>query len=364
MAQIVRVDTRPLLLELQGALSWGKASSMQRAEHVLVKVTASDGSVGYGEAPARPTIYGETIESIRLITQRYLVPRLVGLELGDEAAIDEALAGVANNHTARGALDIALCEARAKSQGTSLLARYRGPRTKIRVSFILGLSELEDAVAEARRVFEQGVSVFKVKVGRDAMRDEQLITALQREFAGTEVILYADANECFDATSVHKALERLAKLGVAYVEEPLPVGYIRERAALRAAEILPIIADDSCFTLMDLQRELELDTFDILNIKPARTGYTTSLAMIERARAAGKGVMIGSQASSGLGSLQAAILATREEVTHPSEVSFSLKLKGDSLRTGLRFQGGYLEQEALAKSARAGLPAELERSPT
>ncbi|MEZ4612911.1 MAG: hypothetical protein R2838_22155 [Caldilineaceae bacterium] len=42
------------------------------------------------------------------------------------------------------------------------------------------------------------------------------------------------------------------------------------RVALRGA-VLPVIADDSCFTVLDLRRELALDTFDILNIKTART---------------------------------------------------------------------------------------------
>lgn len=60
---------------------------------------------------------------------------------------------------------------------------------------------------------------------------------------------------------------------MAWVEEPLPVHLIRERAELKRLAVLPIIADDSTFTLRDLDRELAFDTFDFLNVKPARTGY-------------------------------------------------------------------------------------------
>ena len=195
---------------------------------------------------------------------------------------------------------------------------------------------------EARWVFEQGVSVFKVKIGRDNRLDEQVVRALQSEFAGSDAILYADANEGLSPDTAARDLERLAKLGIAYVEEPLPVELVKERAALRAAQILPIIADDSCFTLRDLRRELALDTFDILNIKPARTGFAESQKMLTLAKDASKGVMVGSQASSGLGTRHCALFASRAEIDFPSELSFPLKLEEDVVEERLRYEKGWL----------------------
>jgi L-alanine-DL-glutamate epimerase-like enolase superfamily enzyme len=61
---IAQIETTIFRLPMHGALRWGKHSSMEEARHVLVKVTLSDGSEGYAEAPPRPTIYGETSESI------------------------------------------------------------------------------------------------------------------------------------------------------------------------------------------------------------------------------------------------------------------------------------------------------------
>jgi L-Ala-D/L-Glu epimerase len=161
------------------------------------------------------------------------------------------------------------------------------------------------------------------------------------------VILYADANEGLSVDTAAKDLERLAKLGLAYVEEPLPVHLIKARAALKCENILPIIADDSCFTLNDLERELEFDTFDILNIKTARTGFTESNKMLGAAKSANKGVMIGSQAGSGLGTYHAALFASKDGVTHPSELSFTLKLLEDVLETPIKFASGYVGLESL-----------------
>jgi L-alanine-DL-glutamate epimerase-like enolase superfamily enzyme len=142
-------------------------------------------------------------------------------------------------------------------------------------------------------------------------------------------------------------LEHLAALGLHYCEEPLPVEQIAARASLRAGQHLPLIADDSAFTLRDLQRELAFDTFDILNIKTARTGFTESAAMLALARRAGKGVMIGSQASAGLGTLHAALFAALPGIDYPSELSFPLKLRADILDRPLPITNGYLTVDDL-----------------
>jgi L-alanine-DL-glutamate epimerase-like enolase superfamily enzyme len=171
------------------------------------------------------------------------------------------------------------------------------------------------------------------------------------------VDLYADANECMAAEEAPSKLDRLAEMGLHYCEEPLPVEQIAQRAALRGGRHLPLIADDSAFTLRDLQRELAFDTFDILNIKTARTGFTESGAMLELAQAAGKGVMVGSQASTGLGTLHAAAFSMLPGIDHPCELSFWLKLREDILDRPLRLHDGHL---ALADIAATRLdPARL-----
>jgi L-Ala-D/L-Glu epimerase len=346
MSVISKITTTPFRLEMKGNLSWGQHGKLEALEHVLIRVETDDGHTGYAEAPARPSIYGETPQSIETIINHYLAPKLLGVDIGS-ASILRILQSVANNHTAKGALDIAFCEARAKSQGSTLFEATKGNQDKIRASFILGISDLKTMVKEARSIFDAGVSVFKIKIGRDAKNDEEIVKTLQHEFSGTDVILYADANEGLSTDTAAKDLERLAKLGLAYVEEPLPVHFIKVRAALKRENILPIIADDACFTLDDLERELDFDTFDILNIKTARTGFTASENMLGLAKFHNKGVMIGSQAGSGLGTFHAALFASKDGVTHPSELSFTLKLHDDVLEQPVHFERGYLQLESL-----------------
>ena len=369
---IKAIETVPFHLPMHGALQWGKSSSIASVAHIAVRVLLSDGSEGWAEAPPRPTIYGETIHSIPAVIAHELAPRLLDLPVWDDEdappadlwtmpalqRVQSRLHEIKNNHTAKAAIDMALHSALAQHRSITLLDHLLdgAPRTtdRVRVSYILGIGDRDTVLTEARRVVDQGVRVLKVKVGRNWDDDIARIRELQAEL-GPDVDLYADANECLDAPDAASKLDILAALGLHYCEEPLPVEQIAARATLRAGQHLPLIADDSTFTLRDLQRELTFDTFDILNIKTARTGFTESAQMLAQARRAHKGVMIGSQASAGLGTLHAAFFALLPGIAHPSELSFPLKLRADILDRSLPIVAGFLHLETL-------LDAQLDRA--
>jgi L-alanine-DL-glutamate epimerase-like enolase superfamily enzyme len=325
MAAIQRITARPFRLPLRGALRWGKTSELAVLEHVLLEVELSDGALGRAEVPPRPSIYGETVGTV-LAALEYLRPKLIGLEADDPEALQQVFSGFPANLTVKAGLDIALWEAWARGEGQELGQVLRPRQHRVRVSYILGIADEEEMLADARAVCEAGVRVLKVKVGRDLGGDLRRIRSLRERFPDVE--LYADANETLNPEGAAEYLRAWAEAGLLYVEEPLPVEQVAARRALRGLGLLPVIADDSALTLRDLRRELELDTFDVLNIKPARSGYTASLEMLDLARKADKGVMLGSQALSSFGAYQTALLAFQEGVSEPCELAFHLKAEG------------------------------------
>lgn len=342
MALITSIKTKKIKLDLKGQLSWGRASNMARLEHVLIKLETPH-HYAITEAPARPSIYGETTQSIKAIIKYYLAPKLIGVNINNSKKIKAIFASIANNQAAKAAIDIAIHEIRAKEQKKNLLEYMEAKQSHIRVSYILGINQPNIMIEEALKVYEQGVSVFKIKIGRDLKKDKTIIENLKYSFSD-DVILYADANQMLEPRTAAKTLEQLTKLGISYIEEPLEIEKIKQRAKLKKEQIMPIIADDSSFSLKDLERELDFDSFDILNIKPARTGYSESKLMLAMAHKAAKGIMIGSQASSGLGTYHSAILAADARVTHPSELSFPLKLKS---KAKYKYKNGVLAIKSL-----------------
>jgi L-alanine-DL-glutamate epimerase-like enolase superfamily enzyme len=345
---IADVEVRPFRVRLDRELRWGASSSLARPEHVLVRVHLRDGSTGVAEALARPTIYGETRESIVAVLA-HLRAGLLGVDARDDARVARVLGSVANNHTARGALDAAVAFARERSSGAPPGSCLAPARDAVRVTYILGLGTDDEQLAEARRAHDSGVRVLKVKVGREVDRDLAHVRRLRAELPGVEC--YVDCNELLDEKGAPRALEKMRDAGVLWVEEPLPVHRLRARAALKRLSILPIVADDSCFTPAMLEREIDFDTFDVLNVKPARTGVTDSLRMIAAARAAGKRVMIGSQAGGLLSTRLAGWMAAREDVELPSELTFFLRMRGDVCAPAPVLRDGWLDVAELASIA-------------
>ncbi len=344
MTTVKRVLVQPYPLRLKRALHWGRGQSLAQPVHVLVAVELADGAYGVAEAPPRPGIYGETVESITAIIKQELAPRLVAQpvrDVADLARLQAQLAAIRNNHTARGALDLALHGALARSRGIPLAQLIEAARPTIRVSSIVSSGEREAVLQEAQEAVVAGMGVLKIKVGRAFARDLETLRQL-RGTVGDAVTLYADVNECFSAENARARLAALAALDVLWCEEPLPVTQLQERAALRADSPLPLIADDSAFSLAELERELAQDSFDILNIKTARNGFSEARAMEAAALARGKGVMVGSQAGSMIGCLHALLFGAREGVAYPVEGSFYLRIE-DHYEGLLPIEAGHVQ---------------------
>ena len=109
---------------------------------------------------------------------------------------------------------------------------------------------------------------------------------------------------------------------------------------------------------VELERELAFDTFDILNIKTARTGFSRSREMLQTCASAGKDVMVGSQASSLLGCLHAAIFAGYREINCASECSFYLQTEADQ-RLAPAIEDGYMRLD-MAEASLNQLQAQLD----
>ncbi len=347
MPKITRISTTPYTVPLKASLSWGSRHELPQLDHVLIRVDLSDGAVGIAEATPRPSIYGETRTSIQAIIEGELGQLLVAQAVEDfeaVAALSERMAHIKNNNTAKGALDMALHQALANSRGESLGAYLGASRSRILLSAIVSTGSAEAILADVAAAYQAGLRVFKVKIGRDIATETETLARLIEAYSAGQ--FYVDANETLASAAAADVLNRLFDLGALYCEEALPVRRLRQRRELRRNCRMPIIADDSAFTLADLEREIEFDSFDILNIKTARTGFSESRRMLDLASEAGKDTMVGSQASSLLGCLQAALFAGQAAVNCPSECSFYLKTEAD-LTLAPPIVAGYWEIDAV-----------------
>jgi len=266
---------------------------------VWVKLTDAEGHEGWGEA-APTKFYGETADSAVAALNLYgtaLPDDPLDLEQA-ERRWETMLRG---NAAARAALSAALHDLAGKRLGIPVYRMWGlDPCTAPRSTFTIGLDTPERIRAKVLEA--EQYPVLKVKLGTH--RDLEILRAI-REATDKEVRV--DANCGWTVKSTIRMLPVLEEFGVTVLEQPLPPEDLDGLAAVTAQSDIPIIADESCVTSVDIP--LLVGKVDGINIKLAKCGsLREALRMITIARAHGMMVMVGCMIESSLGITAAAHL--------------------------------------------------------
>ena len=261
----------------------------------VVHVTLSEsGHIGQGEGVV-PIVFDVTM------AQELALLQGVTAALAAGQPIAEATAALPPG-PARNAFDCALWDLRAKTTGRTiwdLAGLPPGPAT-LEVDQTIGLAAPE-AMAEAARASHH--RVLKIKADANLIPERLRAIRLSRP----EAELIVDANQSWTPDLLaHHALT-LADLGVAMIEQPLPVG--QDMSLRSIASPVPIYADESCHTRADLPGLI--GAYQGINIKLDKTGgLTEALAVARAAHAAGMGVMVGCMAGTSLSMAPAFVIGT------------------------------------------------------
>jgi L-alanine-DL-glutamate epimerase-like enolase superfamily enzyme len=289
------VRHHPLDLRLRHTFRIARGASDVR-ENLLVEVE-HEGEVGRGEAaPIRR--YGEDRASAAAAVER-MASRLQAPPAFRSAAREAAVEG---QRAAEAAVDMALHDLAGRRQGLPVFALLGldGRRTP-ETSFTIGLDTPE---VVARKVREAAAyPVLKVKMG--SADDREVLTAVRDS---TDRPIRVDANEGWTPEEALERLDWLARLGVEFVEQPLPADRIADTRALRRRSPLPFYADESVHRAEDIPSLA--GAFDGINIKLMKCGgLSEALRMIEVARAHDLKVMLGCMIESSLAITAAAHLS-------------------------------------------------------
>jgi L-alanine-DL-glutamate epimerase-like enolase superfamily enzyme len=269
---------------------------------VWVRVTDSDGNDGWGEAsPSK--FYGETADTVVAVLPR-LADAIEGINPWSLEEIEHELdAAVRFNGAAKSAVSAALHDLAAKRLDVPLWKMWGlDPARSPRSSFTIGIGDAADIkrkVAEAEQY-----PILKVKLGSD--HDEEILDIVRS--AAPDKVLRVDANAAWTPKHAVRMMEILVRYDVEFVEQPLPAHDIDGMRFVRERSPLPIVADESCVTSVDIPRLV--GAVDGINIKLAKCGgLREALRMIAVARAHGLLVMCGCMIETSLGITAAAHLA-------------------------------------------------------
>ncbi len=256
---------------------------------VLTCSVTRGGVTGRGECVPYAR-YGETVDSVA--AQIATLPGGV-----TRAALQTALPPGA----ARNAVDCALWDLAAKAAGRRVwqLAGLSEPQPCV-TAYTLSLDTPAAMEAAARNHAHR--PILKIKLGTPD--DMPRLEAVRRGAPHARLIV--DANEGWTPGVYADLAPRLVAMGVALVEQPLPVG--QDGMLAEMARPLPVCADESCHDRDSLA--VLRDRYDMVNIKLDKAGgLTEALALRDQAQAMGFGVMVGCMVGTSLAMAPAVLVA-------------------------------------------------------
>ncbi len=290
----------PMLLKLRHTWTIARGSSDEK-KNGLLSLTAA-GVTGYGETAANKR-YGQSWESGEAAFAK-VKGACAGLSPWEHLAwLERAEEVCGGDSQVVAALDMALWDWKGKAVGQPVWRLLGVPAGRMaQTTFSIGIDTAEVMKEKVKEA--EPYPLLKVKVG--LANDEENVTAIR---SVTRKPIRVDANEGWP--SAEEALKKIAWLktmGIEFVEQPLPVAKNAEMKAVKAAAVLPLVADESVLHVKDVPALVGL--FDGVNAKLAKCGgITRAYELAALGRALGFRLMLGCMIESSLGIAAAVAVA-------------------------------------------------------
>jgi len=284
---------------ISGIRAWCEAVPLKRPYEIsemridavdlfFVQILTDTGVGGVGSASPAEDVTGESPEACRTALS---VKQLRWLGGRDPRDLDQLTEELEQSHSAtsaaRAAVDMALHDLAARIEGVPLVNLLGRCHDALPTSVTIGISSVEESIAEAEEYLDQGFHCLKVKTGRSFDEDVERLTKL-RERVGSDVFIRIDANQGYTVEETHGIGSLANELDLELIEQPLPAALNSELRNLPSSARRIIAADESLRGEGDA-RDLAADppACGIFNIKLMKCGgIRPALAMAEIARTA------------------------------------------------------------------------------
>ena len=288
---------------------------------LLVKV--SDGSLeGYGEVTAGegPFYCHETVDTAWYILSEFIIPRVLGKEIGKPDEYAAFVAGIRGHNMAKGGLEAALWDLEARRQGVPLWKLLGGSREEIECGVSIGIQPtIERLLQVIQKEVNDGYRRIKIKIkpGWDVEVVRQVRAAFPR------ILLTCDANSAYTLQDVDR-FRMMDAFEVMMFEQPLHDEDMIDHAELQRQIRTPICLDESIHSAEDARKAIAIGACRIINIKLGRVGgHREARAVHDVCRDRGIPVWCGGMLESGIGRAHNIALSSLENFSLPGDVAAS-----------------------------------------
>lgn len=272
MITLEEVELRHLKVPIKAPFrtSFGTLSDKE----TVVVTVRSGGISGYGESVAFPLPFysEETSGTVWYLLKEFAIPHLLGKQLKHPDEVSQRLSWIRRNAMAISALEGAVWDLYARSQGCSLASLLGATRREIEVGVSIGIEPTVDRVlANVERFLAEGYKKIKIKIQPGF--DLEPIRAIRERF-GPDVPLMADANSAYTLDDL-PFFKEIDPYGLLMIEQPLAHDDIIDHAKLQRELTTPICLDESIHSPEDARKAIELGSCRTINIKIGRVGGLT-----------------------------------------------------------------------------------------
>ena len=346
--KIESIEVLPVRLPLKAVvkLSRGISRTIEEGKQIaMVKMTADDGTVGWGEAGPSRRWSAETTHSTYTTIKHYLAPALIGRDPFDIAGLHttmntELAPGFdPGQPIAKGAVDMAVHDLVCKMLGINLQTWLGSKlRDRVELSYLVSAPD-PDATAEVVSTgLKEGFKAFKVKVGNDPVTDVEVVRTAMEVAPGS--VVWPDANQGYDLDQALRAARGFEDLGIDLFEQPIPMTNIYGLKKLLSATSMNIALDEAAMGLPLVVELLRRGAVEGLVCKVQKVGgihYARQLC--EFARNAGIRLIGSGLMDAPIGFAASVHVFAAYGIDYPVDLNGPQHLAGDYLKSPLPMEG-------------------------
>ncbi len=331
----ISVYQSPIALKKPFVISLGR---FDHANNILVKITADNGLVGYGECCPFMSITGESMTSAYEVAG-HIAPHLIGRDPVDMEECMHVMDGTIYGNTGiKSAFDIALYDLASRAANLPLYAYLGGNNGKqMFTDYTVSIGDPKQMAADAVDIIDRGFLIVKVKLGKSGYLDVERMKCI-REAIGPDVPIRIDANQGWEVDEAIATLKALHPYGIQYCEEPIPRWAFMDLGRVRAQSPVPVMADESCMDHHDARRLIDLQACDMFNLKLGKSsGIFKALKVIRLAEEAGMPMQVGGFLESRVAFTATAHLALASDLIRFFDLDSPLMFAFDPVNGGITY---------------------------
>lgn len=243
----------------------------------------------------------------------------------------------------RAALEMALLDYFHAKDGVYFDNSFARGVSSLPINGLIWMGSPEFMRQQIAEKLAEGYACLKLKIGAiDFEQEIEIISEIRKHFSAAELTIRVDANGAFSPQEAPSKLERLAKLDIHSIEQPIQAGQWKAMRALCALNILPIALDEELIQAKDPQALIESIQAPYIILKPSLLGgFRASNAWIQAAETVGTDWWITSALESNIG-LQAVAQFTGEYRNPLPQGLGTGKLYTNNFDCGLSIQKGHI----------------------